>query len=553
VKKWFIPLVILLVLTFVISGCSSAAPTTTAAATTTAVKTTAAATTTAAKTTVAAATTTAAPTVTPKKGGALKIIDTGGPTNSLGWLADPTVLVMAMWCSPMFEALLQGDNNGNFQPCLAESWEIAPDMLSVTLHLRKGVKFHDGSDFNAEAVKWNFDVCIAAKLAKLADYKSVDVIDPLTVKINLKQYTNTLMSDLTTNWMVSKAAFDKAEADHAKDPSKPGGADYLRWNPVGTGPFKFVEYKRDAYMKWVKFDQYWQPGKPYLDAIEMDFVSDAAVRSAALLSGSVDAEGGVVSQQDAAIVKDTTKYRIETGYDASMALVPDSANLASPYSILEVRQAVDYAIDRDAITKARGFGYWTPIYQWAVPNTYSWVKDLQPRAFNPAKAKELLKTAGYPTGFETTIYGNPDLDTRVAIQGYLSDVGIKAKLVESGTAEFVAMSNKGWTNGMLISPSAFGANHNKMFSYNLSQSAMSFHSLFKPDDIEKMVIAAKATKDIDPALTQKWVKAMFDQVDTIPLYATLRGCIMMKYVKGTNFFMKSSFIIWTPADTWLDK
>lgn len=399
-KKWFIPLAILLVLIFVISGCSNG--TTTTAVATTPAKTT-------------AAPTTTAPIVTPKKGGAFKIIDTAGPSSSLGWLADPTVLVMAMWNSPMFEALLQGDNNGNFAPCLAERWEIAPDLLSVTLYLHKGVKFHDGSDLTAEVVKWNFDVCIAAKLSKLADYKSVEVIDTYTVRINLKQYTNTLMSDLTTNWIISKANYDKAQAAFEKTGVAPNGADYCRWNPVGTGPFKIVEWKRDAYIKWVKFNDYWQPGKPYLDSMEMDFVLDSAVRAAAFLSGSVDAEGGVVSQQDADIV--TKGYKIETGYDASMVLVPDSANMASPFSILEVRQAVDYAINRDAITKARGFGYWTPIYQWAVPNTYSWITNLKPREFNPAKAKELLKAAGYPNGFECSIFSNADQDTRVAIQG----------------------------------------------------------------------------------------------------------------------------------------
>lgn len=132
-------------------------------------------------------------------------------------------------------------------------------------------------------------------------------------------------------------------------------------------------------------------------------------------------------------------------------------------------------------------------------------------------------------------------------------MGIKVKLVQTDMATYTNLTNNGWTTGMLFAPSAFGANHNKMFSYNLSQASKAFHSLYKPDDIEKMYIAAKATKDIDPVLTQKWVQAMFDQVDTIPLYATLRGCVMQKYVKGTNFFTKSSFVIWTPADTWLDK
>jgi ABC-type transport system substrate-binding protein len=449
-----------------------------------------------------------------------------------------------MWVNPMLEPLLNCDLKGNFTGFLAESYDVAPDLKSITLKIRKGVLFHDGSSLNATVVKRNFDVLIAAKLSNMVDFASVDMVDDYTVKINLKNFSNTILSDLTTNWIVSQAAYDKAGGGQA-------GADYLRWHPVGTGPFKFVEYKQDSYIKWVKFDNYWQKGKPYLDAMEMDFVTDPVTRQTAFLAGQVDAEGGTLGQQDADLVAKGSK--VEFTNDAAMTLIPDSANPISPFTKLEVRQAVDYAIDRDAIAKARGFGFWTPVSQWAIPGTYGWVNSLQPRAFNPTKAKELLTTAGYPNGFEIKLLSNADADTRVAIQGMLANVGIKVTLEVTDMASWSNYSLKGWQNALLFGPSAFGANHNKMFSYNMSQSSAQWKSLLKPNDIEQMYLAARATKNIDPALTQKWVQAIFDQCEVIPLYNTTRGDILQNYVYGTNFYTQASFISWTPADTWMNK
>jgi len=475
-KRWSVPLVILLVLVFLVTGCG----TTTTAPTTS--KSPAA--TTAAKSPTA----TTPAKLTPKYGGTFKYIDTIGPANSIGWMADPAVRVMGMYTSPSFEALLAGDPNGKITGCLAESYEVAPDLKSITLKIRKGIKFQDGSDMTGAVVKWNFDVLIDAKLANLIDFASVDLIDDYTIKINLKNYSNTILSDLTTNWIVSKAAFDKS------------GAEFLRWNPVGTGPFKFDSFKRDAYIKFTKFDGYWQKGKPYLDAIECDFVTDAVTRATAFLSGQVDAEGGAMGQQEADMVQ--KGFRVEKTYDGALALVPDSKNPDSPFANIKVRQALDYAIDRDAIVKARGFGFWLAVSQYAMPGTYSWVNNLPVRTYNPTKAKQLLAEAGFPNGFDMTIYSNTDKETRVAIQGYLKDVGINVKLEETTMSSFANLSLNGWKNGCLISPCTFGANHNKMFSYNLSQSSSQFKSMYKPDDIEQMYLQARATKEIDPALTQ---------------------------------------------------
>jgi peptide/nickel transport system substrate-binding protein len=227
--------------------------------------------------------------------------------------------------------------------------------------------------------------------------------------------------------------------------------------------------------------------------------------------------------------------------------------MLTSFSKQEVREAVDYAINREAITQARGFGFWFPVSQWAIPNTYEWVDSIQPRAFNPTKAKELLTNAGYPNGFEIKLLSNADADTRVAIQGMLGDVGIKVTLEQTDMGSWVNYSTKGWQDALLFGPSAFASNHNKGFSYNMSKASSQWKSLAKPDDIEQLYLASRATKDIVPADTQKWVKAIFDQCEVIPLYNTVRGDVLQNYVYGTNFYTQASFISWTPADVWLDK
>ena len=219
-------------------------------------------------------TTTAAPTTSEvnKYGGTLKIILIAGPQTAGGLPAevfgpDATSYQFCM------EPLLKGDNKGGVVPWLAESYKLADDLKSITFTLRKGVKFHDGTELTAEIAKWNLDNYIASPTNMY--WASAEVIDGNTVKVNFRMWVNTILTSFTGNgaWMISKAAFEK------------NGADWARANPVGTGPFKFESFQRDVGYNVVRNPDYWQKGIPYLDAIEIAYIADPMTQKAAMEAG----------------------------------------------------------------------------------------------------------------------------------------------------------------------------------------------------------------------------------------------------------------------------
>jgi peptide/nickel transport system substrate-binding protein len=541
-KRFFIPLVIILLAVCLLSACSSSSSTTsssttqTQAATSSSVKpsTTAAASTTAA--------TTAATTKTPKSGGIFKFADPRAPSTTLGWFAEAGASG-GMWTGPNLEALIEVDLAGNLLPCLATGWTISDDLKTITFNIRKGVKFHDGSDLNASIVKWNIDQMIAAKVGVNYTFMtSVDVVDDYTLKISISQYNNSMLNTLASVYMVSKTTYD------AK------GKDYLRWNPVGTGPFKFVSFQRDVMIKYTKFENYWRPGQPYLDGVEEYYVSDPVTMSAAFLAGDYDAIGADLSS----VFYDLQQkgYTILKSYAGAYCLAPDSKNADSPWSNLKVRQALDYAVDRAALVKARGFGYWSTVYQFANPDTPSYNKNLGDRAYDPAKAKQLLKDAGYPNGFSTKIYADiasTDKDAVTAIQAYMQAVGINAELNMLDFASYGNYRTKGWNNAVLAGMVGFFANPNQATDFYWAKTASYYPSLNKTDDLQNLHLASLASKNFDPALYQKVTQYEYDNTLCIPLWAGSRGDAVKPYVKDTGLYQMSTWAGWRPYNAWLDK
>jgi peptide/nickel transport system substrate-binding protein len=486
--------------------------------------------------------------LTPKKGGILRYTDMVGPRSAIGWMADPFSYLGGEWTPIILETLLSGDLKGQLTPFLATNYEVASDQKSITLMLRKGVKFHDGSDLNAAVVKWNLEQLMNAKLGDNANYSSVDTLDDYTVRINLKKYTNTMLGTLAQTYIISKDAYDK-------NGGSKGGAEYLQWHPVGTGPFKFVSYEPKVSLICTRFDNYWQKGKPYLDGIEMYFIGDAMTRSASFEAGETDCIGGDLSKVEYDLQQ--KGYKIALMYMSLRAILPDTNNTGSIFRDIKLRQAIDYAIDRDAMVKSLSYGFWSSTHQFAFPGTASYITNLSERKYDPEQAKKLLASAGYGEkrlsikilASETTF----NKDSLVAIQGYLSKVGIDVTLDMLDTAGYENYSGKGWNNALIATGIALEANMNGIIERNLSQNRTRFVSLQITDELQALFTKAANAVTYDPASVQEVTRYIHDNAVLIPVYGTARGNVIKPYVHDAGFYTQQSWTMWTPADAWLSK
>ena len=221
--------------------------------------------------------------------------------------------------------------------------------------------------------------------------------------------------------MVSKVAFEK------------NGIEWMRLHPTGTGPFIIESYQPDVSVKGVRNPDYWIKGKPYLDSIEYKCVVDLTTQKLAMQTGEVDrtslADPGIIAKGYADMGLD-----VIAKIDSDHFLVPDSANAQSPWANQKVREALEYAIDREAIASAFGYGYLKAPYQIPSRDSLAYNPNFTlGRKFDAARARQLLSDAGFSAGFETTIIVAPmglsnNRNIPTAVQANLADVGIKASI-----------------------------------------------------------------------------------------------------------------------------
>jgi peptide/nickel transport system substrate-binding protein len=481
-------------------------------------------------------------------GGILKISFERGPT-AFGYPPEITGVVVHA-SQPCLESLTEFDFEGNFVPGLTTAYEIAPDLKSVRFTLRKGVKFHDGTDWNAQAAKWNLDRTRESRQIGTLLWASTDVIDDYTLRLNLKQWDNTVVPFLgrTVGKMVSPTAVEK------------NGIEWARYHPVGTGPFRFVSFDRDVSVKYRKFDGYWRKGKPYLDGVEFIYIRDPMVQSAALQRGDVDVifRATVKQAADLRAAGNEVISSISTHMDV---LHPDSRNPDSPFANKKVREAVEHAIDRPAIAKALGYNLWWPVDQ-PCPREYDgYDPTIKGRSYDPNKAKELLAQAGYPNGFKTRIIGEPgqvDKDALVAIQSFLSKAGIDLQLEIVPRAKYEEYrETQGWRNGLLYIPWGTDALYMTTIVRFLPPEYSTVVSVLRPPRWEKLIMQAAEAKDAKmiKATTQQVVRFAFDEAMVIPLYSRCQPYVQRKNVNDTRFLSwgGGNQLAWTPYDAWLSK
>ncbi|MDW8848036.1 glutathione ABC transporter substrate-binding protein GsiB [Erwinia sp. MMLR14_017] len=322
-----------------------------------------------------------------------------------------------------YQGLFGFDKEMKLQNVLAESYDASKDGLTYTIKLRSGIKFQDGTDFNAEAVKVNLDRASNPDnhLKRYNLFKSVattEVIDPTTVKITLKQpfsaFINTLASPAAA--MISPTALKK----YGKE---------IGFHPVGTGPFELDTWNQTDFVKVKKFAGYWKKGYPKLDTITWRPVVDNNTRAAMLQTGEANFAFPVPYEQAKLLEKNT---RLDLVTSPSIMQRYISFNVTQkPFDNPKVREAINYAINRQALVKVAFAGYATPA-TGIVPPAIQYSQAYPAPEYNPAKARQLLKEAGYPNGFTTTLWSSHNHSTAQKVlqftQQQLAQVGIKAKV-----------------------------------------------------------------------------------------------------------------------------
>ena len=350
----------------------------------------------------------------------------------------------------IYENLVKfGDNSMDIEPQLATSWSVSEDGLTWTFKLRKGVTFHDGTPFNAEAVYHSFARIIDEDhpyhehgkwrylSLSLGPVKEIKVLDEYTIALITEKPYAPLINNLAL-WLcpiVSPAAMEKY-------------GDQIGRNPVGTGPFTFEKWIKDDQIILKRNQDYWGDNA-HVESIILKSIPEPSSRLMALQSGTIDIADdldpdsiSLVKQKDSLAVME--KPSVNVGY---LALNTEKPHLQD----VRVRQAINHAIDKETLIQTIYQGLAIPAKNPYPPSIWGYNEDIEPYAYDPDKARKLLQEAGI--GSDTTLelwampvsraYMPEPVKTAELIQAYLSAVGLKAKIVRMDWGTYLNKTSSG--------------------------------------------------------------------------------------------------------------
>ena len=335
----------------------------------------------------------------------------------------------------MMQGLFGLDKDMKLVPALAESYEANANATEFTFKLRKGVVFHDGTPFNAQAVKINFERLVnpdnkLSRASLLNMVKAFEVVDDATIKLKLDNPFGALLNNLAHpgTMIHSPAALEKFGKDVAR-------------NPVGTGPFKFVSWQADT-LKVAKNDKYWKPGLPKVDGVTFRSATENGARLAMLQTGEAHYIYPMPTEM-VAVVEKNPKLALET-LPSIVTWYTAMNNMKKPFDNPKVRQALNYAVDKAAFAKVVFNGYAEPMDSVVPPGLPFYAKQA-PWPYDLDKARALLKEAGLEAGFATDVVGGNSTASQRAmqfLQQQLAQVNVKLTVtpMEAG-----ALTDKIWS------------------------------------------------------------------------------------------------------------
>jgi peptide/nickel transport system substrate-binding protein len=421
---------------------------------------------------------------------------------------DPTLartfvgrIVFAGLCDKLFDL----DEKLNVVPQLATSYKWSPDNKSLEIKLRSGVTFHDGEKMDAAAVKYNLErhknMKGSNRRGELAPVASVDVVDPLTVRLNLSAPFVPLLAVLTdrAGMMVSPKAAEAAG-------EKFGAA------PVCSGPFRFVERVAQDRIVLQRYPGYWNKGAIHFDRVVYTPVIDATVRLANLRSGQFDFIERL-APNDVPNVRSDSRFKVakivEIGYQGITINVgkSDEAQKNPLGKDARVREAFELSLDRDAIVKVAMDGEAIPGNQWVSPASSWYVKSLPVPKRNVERAKQLLKEAGVPNPSFTLMTPTTSDAQRIAqvVQAMAKDAGFDVKIQSTEFATSLNLADKGEYQAYVLAWSGRADPDGNLQSFHFCKAPLNYAGYCKPE-VDDLINRSRAAAN--KAQRQK----LFDQI-----------------------------------------
>lgn len=401
-------------------------------------------------------------------------------------------------------------------PMLAEEWMESDDGLTYTFNLREGVKFHDGTEFNAEAVVYNFERWKNADDAeKFPMYgtvfggfegdethilESIKALDEKTVEVKLNQVKPTFLKDLalTPFSISSPEAIEKFGDDYGS-------------NPVGTGPFVFKEWIRNDRVVMDKNEAYWLEGYPKLDQVIIRSIPDNSARLNALISGEVDMIDGV-APENIQQVEDDENLQVMSRPPLNLGYLGMTVT-REPFDNKLVRQALNHAVDKEAMIEGLFAGQAEPAKNPIPPAVEGYNDDIEPYAYDPEKAKQLLAEAGYPNGFEMELWAMPvprpympDAN-KVAefLQKSFAEIGVAAEIVTFEWATYLDKAKAGEADAFILGWTGTNGDADDFI-----------YSLWHEDNIGSLNSTQYANEELNQVLEE--ARTITDQEKRIELY-----------------------------------
>ena len=451
-------------------------------------------------------------------------------------------------CENIYDTLVQyKDESTEVEPGLAESWESSEDGLTWAFHLRTGVKFHDGTPFNAEAVLFSLNRqhdpihpfhTVGGPYIYWSDTGLAEIVDKITapdaytIQITLKRpYAPFIYTIAMTPFsIVSPTALQKWKEDFTN-------------HPVGTGPFKFLRWDRGDKVVLEANKDYWG-GRPPLDRIIFRSIPDNSVRLIELQNGSIHTMEFPNPADLPRIRKDSNLKVIE---QPGMNVGYLAMNMEKkPFDNLKVRLAVNHAINKHEIITHLYQGMGVPAKNPIPPTMWSYDDSIEEYSFDPKEAKRLLEEAGHPHGFDTTLWALPVPrpyipDGRllaVALQSDLRRVGINAKIVTFDWGTYLEKTKNGEHGMAMLGWSADLGDPDNFFYYLLSTEAAKKPAgniaFYRSDEMQNILVQAQSTTDQAKRIElYKKAQAIFHRdVPWVPLAHAKQIVIINKKVKN---------------------